>query len=348
MPPWKFACHFLPWTVTEKDFPQALGNICEGSGFLWLAPVSLLLLPKLRLSSFQKAALGALWCCGAMLFVWSAFDVPPVFGRITLLERSTPARSMAALGLANIAIVCLAGAPVAKKLAAPRPWHRAVVYCFCAAALFWPVLAYANRQLGNYFARTEVMLSALFLALLCSLFLANWRRPFLLLLVVPQVILCSTVNPMERGLPTFTQSEFHQFVQSHRDLLIGKWLVYSGTVVRSGFVAASGCNVYTGLRYLPDIDHFSLFAARGLDLNIFNGLGYLNAAAIPSGEPARFVQTRAGIVDWNVAPDDPLMAQLGIRYFAFDEKPDPRFLHNLKAVHDGPLDGLWIYELSGR
>jgi hypothetical protein len=348
MPPWKFLCQFLQWTVTEKEFPQALGNICEGSGFLWLAPVTLLVLPKLRLPAFQKAALIALWCCAGMLFAWSAFDIPPAFGRITLMERSTPARSLAALGLANVAIVCLAGAYAMKRFERVGSWRRFSLYLFFTMAVCWALLAYSNWRLDHYFALTEVMLSALFVALLCSFFLAGRERAFLLLLVIPQVMVNSTVNPMERGLPSFTESAFHQFVRQHRDLLGGKWLVYSNSIVRSGFVAASGCSVYTGTRYLPDIDHFSLFAARGLDLNVFNRLGYLDAAAIPASDPTRFVQTHAVVVNWNVAPDDPLLAKLGIRYVTFDEKPGPQLLHNLRAVHDGPLDGLWIYEVSGR
>jgi hypothetical protein len=57
-----FTSHFMQWTDTETHFPPALGNICEGSGCLWLAPITLLLAGRLSLTKFQKAALAALWC----------------------------------------------------------------------------------------------------------------------------------------------------------------------------------------------------------------------------------------------------------------------------------------------
>ncbi len=345
MPAWVFASHFAQWTETESQFPAILGNMSEGSGYLWLAPLTLFFLPRLRLSPFQKGALVVFWCLLAAIFAWSAFPLPPVFGRITLLERSGPSRALDVLGLANIAIVCLCGARFVNRAAPQRRWRRDIAWLLGASAIFGGILAYGNVYLSHYFSAPELAIVALFLGVLSILWINGRWRAFSLLLIIPHAVAYGTVNPVERGLPMFTESAFHQFVQSHRELLDGKWLVYSGTVVRSGFVAAAGCQVYTGTRYLPDIDHFSLLAASGLDVNLFNRLGYLNAKPTPPGIPAHFEPNPTIVVTLSVAPNDPLLRQLGIRYVAFDQEPTANLLEGLTPLHPGPLDGLWLYRL---
>jgi hypothetical protein len=341
LPVWKLASHFLPWTETGTHFPQMLGNMSEGSGFLWLAPVTLFCLPRLTLSTFQKAALIAFWICFLALFVWCAFPVPSFFGRITGLDRCTGARCLPALGLANVGIVALT---MAGLKSAQRKYQLAFLLIGWAA--FLSVLWAANQHLGVFFSPLEIVLAALFLGLLSMLLVTARARALALCLLIPQALVFGWVNPIERGLGEFTQSDFNRFVQGHRELLNGKWLVYSDMPIRSGFVAEAGCQVYTGTRYIPDIDHFPLFAARGLDLNTFNRLGYLDAHAISRDQPTRFVQRGPVIVEWDVAPTDPLLAQLDIRYVAFDSKPDAKLSDGLTAVSEEPIDGFWIYRAT--
>ena len=109
-----------------------------------------------------------------------------------------------------------------------------------------------------------------------------------------------------------------------------------------------GCEVYTGTRYLPDIDHFSLLAARGLDLATFNRLGYLDAIAIPWNQPSTFHLDSQVVVRWYVNANDPILRQLGIRYVAFDVKPAPDLSAGLRPISADAVDGFWLYELPDR
>jgi hypothetical protein len=350
LPVWAFASHFLQWTEDESRFPALLSNICEGSGFLWLAPVALLCVPRLSLAPFGKAALAALWICFLTIFCWCAFPLPAQFGRITGLDLSTGARCLPALGLANVGIVMLTMAGFKRKPwgrdRKDRRWRQAA-YLLGGWVIFLLILRAANQHLGNFFSTAEIVLASLFSSFLSMLLITRESRLLALCLVIPQALAFGLTNPVERGIREFTQSDLNRFVQGHRELLHGRWLVYSNTPVRSGFVASSGCEVYTGTRYLPDIDHFAAFAQRGLDLNIFNRLGYLDARPIVRGEPTRFVQAGPLVVEWDVAPSDPLLKTVGIRYVAFDAKPEPKFTEGLSAVADVPVDGLWIYRLPG-
>ncbi len=343
LPIWGLVSHFLPWTETENHFPAALRNICEGSGFLWLAPLTLFCLPSLQLSSFQKAALISLWICFLMLFCWCAFPMPAIFGSLTGLDRCAGSRTLPALGLANVAIVALTMACL-KRGVTWVGWQWAILtaaFVFFLAA-FWAT----NDQLNKFFSPPVLAADALFAAFLGMLLITGKSRQLALSLLIPQALAFGFINPVEIGMREFTRSNFNRFVQSHREMLQGKWLVYSDTPVRSGFVAEAGCEVYTGTRYIPDIDHFALFAARGLDLNTFNRLGYLDAHPIAPGEPTRFIQVNPIIVKWEIAPTDPLLTQIGIRFVTFDSQPQPNWTKGLTPVNSAPIDGLWIYQLN--
>ena len=105
---------FLGWTLKESRVPAAWGNICEGSSYLWIAPVTLILLGRLQLSTFQKWALAALWLSFSVLLIWLLFPIPAAAGAILGLDRTGGSRVFPALGLANVAIVVLCGAAMSK------------------------------------------------------------------------------------------------------------------------------------------------------------------------------------------------------------------------------------------
>jgi hypothetical protein len=175
------------------------------------------------------------------------------------------------------------------------------------------------------------------------LIVAGRQLALALALVLPQAIVLGPVNPVERGLQVVTSSELRKFVEVRPQLLKGKWFVYAGSFVHSGFFKAVGCDVYSGLRFLPDIDHFALFAARGLNLETLNRSQYLVALPQRPDETTTLRLITVGLVEWRVAPSDPLLRQLGIKYLAFEKRPDPVLSSNLIALSTGPVDGFWLY-----
>ena len=344
---WQLTSHLFPWSETENHFPAVLGNICEGSGFFWLGPVTLLLLRKLALSPFQRAALIGLWAAFLLLLFWMIFPLPKSFGHPLGLDRVFGARPIPALGLANLGIVALTMAGVSERFRiARRQFSRldAITFGFAFLALYL-LFRVADNHLGRFFSHSLLLLSAAFLAIVMTLLLRGSQLLLPAALVIPLVFLCGAVNPIQRGLPVLTRSALREFVKHRPMLLRGKWLVFSDTPVSSGFLAAAGCDVYTGTRYLPDIDHFSLFASRGLDVNTFNRLGYLDAHAIPPESRSDFELNNNVTVVWDVNPRDNLLKQLGIRYLAFSDKPSQALVAGLRPLSAGPIDGFWLFEI---
>jgi hypothetical protein len=348
MPRWQLTSNFFLWAETETNFPPALGNISEGSGFLWLAPVTLLCLRRMTLSRFQKLALAFLWGYCLLMLAWLFLPVPGALVGLFGMDRVPPTRSLHALGLANVAIVSISMAAMRRRSAGERrPFSRIAYFdvASCVFLVFLFVLEATNRNLGSYFSPPAIVASSAAAMILVMLILTGRKLALALALVLPQAIAFGSVNPIERGLQVFTSSGLYKFVQSRPRLLRGKWIVFADSFIRSSFFRAVGCDVYTGMRFLPDLDHFSLFAARGLNPEILNRLGYLVARPVGQEETPAFKLRVEGVVEWEVAPSDALLRQLGIKYAAFDQEPTPAVSSNLIALSDGPIDGFWLYQL---
>jgi hypothetical protein len=338
--------HFMQWTETERHFPPVLGNLSEGSGFLWLAPATVFCFRRMTLSSMQKFAYASLWVFACLILAWLFVPIPAVLGKVLALNRTAGARTFLALGLANVGIVALTAASTRKaqfKSTGTAALYYASVASLSSAILF-VLLRATNEKLGLFFTMGQVLFATFFVAGLITLVISGRKLMLALALVIPQALLFGTVNPVERGLGVFTSSELYKFMQRNPELLNGKWLLFSDAVVGSAFMAATGCDVYTGDHYLPDIDHFPLFAQRGLDPAAFNRLGYLDALPIAPHEKTS-VEFSIPVLRWKVSPADPILPRLGIKYVAFDQPPPAAWVSKLKPISSQPVDGFWLYRL---
>lgn len=321
-----FASHFFAGSESERHFPPELRNICEASGFLWLAPVTLFCFGAMRrLSREQKRLLGGLWGAAVLLAGWVLLPIPAAVGKYLLLDKTMDTRLLPALGLLNIAIAMLV-------LSGSRVGHRFRWKLGVCLPVVWLGLGRAN----HYFSSSEVLVATAWVSLLCALLLDGRKLGFALVAIVPNMILFGMFNPLQRGMGVVTNSELFQFVHREPKLLEGKWLVFTEKRPASLF-SAVGCDLYNGVRYLPDIDHFALFQAHGVDVKALNNLGYFNARALGAGESPRARVDELGTVELSVDPADPLLRGLGIRYVA-SEKRMP-----LKEL--GSASGFWLYEL---
>jgi hypothetical protein len=202
----------------------------------------------------------------------------------------------------------------------------------------------ANQNVHGYFHISELLWGALWATMLIVLFLDDRRLSFAMVLVIPNLLLFGLINPVERGIRTITATPLFDLVQRNSSLRQGKWLVFSQGFPPAIFTAV-GCDVYNGMRYLPDLDHFPLLASHGVDTAIMNNLGYVNVEELKPGEPPRATRGPYGPI-LSISPLDPLVKELGIRYLAFHERPSQEVLDHLKPVIDGTASEYWLYELE--
>ena len=340
--------HFLQWTETETHFPPALTNICEASGFLWLAPATLFCLGSVGLSRIQKFGLASLWCFLAVLLTWMIVPIPSSAGRILGLNETGWTRCLPALGLTNISIVALTMSAASSDRAKSETRAFSSGFLLRTSGVFlivFTILLLTNQSLASYFSWKELAFDICFTTLLIMLVLERRRVALAIALITSQALVFGAINPIERGLPVFTSSALYGFVRSHSAVLKGKWLVFSDGIEGSSYLAAMGCDVYTGLKYLPDIDHFALFASKGLDTKDFNRDGLLVARVAPPNRPSFTEVPHPFMVRWNVNPSDPILRTLGIQYIAFDQKPSDAIASQLVPLANESLSSLWLYRL---
>lgn len=331
--------HFFLWHESAWHYPRTMANICGAAGCLWLAPVTLISIGKVKLEKSQWWSVAGLLATSLLLLAWGLLPLPSSVGAALGLDLVQGNFLVPALGLANIAIFCLAASrvrrPLFQKAALPI---SALILLIMLLALHW-----TNIQLNGYFPLDAWLIAASAVAVLSYAFLRGWQRPLAFLLVVPQALILGQANPVERGLKSITQSQLFRYIQSHPEMKRGRWIVFSSEFEVSSLLSATGCDVYTGWRYLPDIDHFAIFARHGLDVSKLNRAGLFLAHALPPGRSSTVRVPAVNQVDWNVSATDPILTDIGIRYFLFDKKPLADEAADLRIVSSVPVKGFWLY-----
>jgi hypothetical protein len=335
------ATHFLAASETEGHFPPQYSNINEASGFLWLAPVTLFCFGRIRaLRRDRRILLAGLWTLAILLTGWMVLPIPASIGHFMFLDRVQGVRVVPALGLLNVCIVMLV-------LSAPDRGRRRLGFdakLTITLPIVFLALFYANRNIHNYFSFSELLLGTVWTAFLV-LFVLNGRLlAFAVAVVLPNVFLFGTVNPVERGINTIIGSPLFDLVQQNERLRQGKWLVFSDGFPPSIF-SAVGCDVFNGMRYLPNRQSFPVLAAHGVDTSSMNNLGYISVERLEPGKPPSARLGPYGSI-LSVSPLDPLLKELGIRYLAFHNLPSQDVRDQLKPLIDGNVSEFWIYELK--
>ena len=347
--PWLLS-HFLDFWKREDFVPPALINICEGTGYLWFAPVLLLVGP--RASGRKHLTPGCpepwLWAAFALLAAWMVLPVPASFGKWVFLHKVPPFRAFHALGLINVAIVAVYLARMADldPAATPRPgWDGqlvSLVSFMCTGGL---VLHLANVSLGKFFPPLAVAVCAAYTGLLLWCLRNHWPRAFALFLLVPLAVANGNVNPLDRGLGALRGGTVFQAIQRHPELKVGKCLVYAPAEGLPGLLRGAGLDVFNSVKFVPDLVRMAHFDPGGRYREAMNQSGYLIAQPLPEGEVSRCESPIQGHQLWKVSPLDPQLRAIGVRHVVFDSQPDEKILPKLRPALTEPLPGVWIYDV---
>jgi hypothetical protein len=337
----QFASHFFAPFEGENRFPPSMLNICESSGYMWLAPVTLLCWGAMKaLSRERKIFLVCLWIPALLLLAWDTLPIPAAWGHLLLLDKLAAQRTLPAMGFLNMAIVILV-------LSAPEQRRKTSldVRMLISVPLVLLSLAIANSLLDGYFTWGEILPIAAWLALLVGFLWDVRPKAFLITVLAPSVFFFGLINPVSRGATGITTSQLFRFVEEHKELRQGKWLVMAPES-RYGIFAACGLDSYSGMHYLPPVQDFKIFNAHGVPTKILNSGGMLVLKPIAPGQKISIESVAGGNVQWEVNPMDPLVKDLGIRYVAFEHEQPAAMLAGLKPLAELPVSGFWLYEVA--
>ena len=343
-----YLSHFLDFWKTEQHFPAGQGNVCEGTGFLWLLPVTLFVFGRRRFAGAggTEAMLAVCWLTATVIAAWTIFPVPASVGHWLLLDHVPADRCLPALGLINVVGVILylsLRRPTDLPDDAPAEFWRAAgaIAAFLGAVA---LLTLMNTVYHDFFTTSQVVVAAFYAAALTVLLLARHSFAFGAVLLVPLVLANGAINPVDRGLGVVTRSPLFRAVQSDRHLRDGRWLVYSHDFTLTGFVVATGADVFNSFKVLPDLAAMSAFDPSGASRRAYNQSGHMVVRPLPAGQPSRFENPDVGLLRWSVSPLDPALRRVGVHFEVFDEEPDGALVAGLRRILPA-VPGIWIYEL---
>ncbi len=339
--------HFLDFWKGEQNFPLAHGNICETSGYLWLAPVTLLLARPPRRYRQSSRFLLCCWTVFTVLLCWMLFPIPAEIGSWIMFNRVPPYRCYHALGLINVTIVGLFLAERSRAQAhsskAKSDWLRGLAAAIILVFLFVQM----NRTLDYFFSASAIIIASLYVCVLIFFLIRAHPRALAVCLLVPLIFTNALVNPIDRGLEVITASTLFKMAHGeHNDWRDRKWLIYAPWADQPGLLAATGIDVVDCLKIVPDKARMGAFDPDGRYADVINSSAYFIARLPGPNEPSSFDSPSMGNVLWKVNPLDPRLRQIGVDRVAFaSEPPTGEYLRELTPSFESNLPDIQVYHL---
>ena len=291
--------------------------------------------------------LAVCWLAATLLAAWTIFPVPPEIGHWLLLDHVPAARCVAGLGLINVVGVVIYLSLRREPASIPEDRPAGFWRASGAVAAFLgmtALLALMNGVYHGFFSGSEIVLAAGYAALLIVCVLERWLPVLAVALLVPLALANGLINPVDRGLGVVTRSALFRAVQGDPRLRQEKWLVYSHDFTLTGFLVATGAEVFNSFKVLPNLDAMAAFDPDRRRQHSYNQSGHMLARPLAAGEPCRFENPDVGMLVWSVSPLDPGLRKVGVRFLAFDEAPEAAMVGGLRRI-DSNVPGIWIYEL---
>ena len=285
----RFLAPFLEFSMTQEHYPAPLGNVCEASGFLFLAPVLVL---AVAYDAWRRAAdpiLTALVVFLVLTFCYMTLGIPEWLARATGWSRAEPSRAIIAVGVASVV-------GVVRYLALPRDesaqsaiWH--LIGALVVAPILFVCFYMANLQLKNFATLSEIMAASIFFA---AVFALLWQRNQIascVLLVISLLYTNGLVNPIGCGLPGLMQSPMLNWLSGvHKSDPHARWIVLGDSDNRNccmaQFVRATGADVLGGTRCTPDREMLRVLDQDNHYANVYNRYARICVVVSQETEPA--------------------------------------------------------------
>ena len=325
--PWyRFLAPFLEFGMTEDHYPLSLGNVCEASGFILLAP---LLASAFVRDLWQRRIDGlftALVVFLALIISFVIWGVPMWLARATGWLYVASSRAILAVGVASIIglVRYLADRP-------SQPAGRKSTLLIGASALslgLFACLYAANAQLANFAALPEVVAVALFFSLIFCLLWQRVRVASCLLLLVPSLYANGLVNPLGRGVPGLARnSVLHRLEKIHKSDPQALWLVVTHTAASSQslfiaqFVKATGANVLGGVRCMPDHEMVRVVDPENKYAAVYNRFAGIFFIVTPDETPV-FELLAPGHYRVRLPMQPHILESLGVKYLVLADRAE--------------------------
>lgn len=322
---------FLEFSMTPEHCPPLFGNVCEASGFLFVAP---LLVAGLIWDAWQRRADPILLVLVLFLgcTIWfMVVGIPKWLAQVSGWSYVVSYRAILALGVASVVGLVRHLALVPTRF--PKRGVMRFVVMICVATFFLVFLYLANRRLNDFATLPQLTASAIFFST-AGFFV--WHRlavPSCILLLVPCIYSTGLVNPISRGTPGLTQGAvFRWFSNVHEADPGARWMIAGSSSNRNcclaQLVKATGADVLGGTRYGPDLEMVGVLDRHGHSANVYNRWARICFLVSTEADPV-FKLLGTDYYEVQVPLRNEIFQGLGVKYIVLVDQteisPPPEF-----------------------
>jgi hypothetical protein len=330
---------------SESAYPERFKQANEAANFfpLWLPVLACTARDLVRHP--RKHAIG-LVCLGLILSlsIYALSPLPQWLCHVTLLSYCTEARSLLAIGVANIVFV-LVTLPLLKARLEKKEWRWTMVIVaavFCVIFLYLRCSVFANPTFLVPWRAIMLLLidTGVVFALITGRFKV-FAIGFGALLVATNAL----VNPVMVGLdPLLRSSPGVTIRELVRKDPAAAWVAYDSNP-NSELLLASGANVLSGVKVVPDLMFYRLFDPEGRDKSAYNRYSF---AHFVFRRDRKSVGIRYVAFPTHLVSIHPLNAALrvrNVRYFLFTRPFLNPATEGIELVRALPQNRIWIYRV---
>jgi hypothetical protein len=326
------------WVFLNADkLPARWSNICEASGFILFFPIVFYGVIKnyiLRLKQNLMVLALSIYVLVSLVYMFVGF--PELIAKITFFSLSPPFRFLYGFGVTNIVLLVLYINANEYKKHSVSTIENIVVW-LTSFVLIYLNSHLMNKLLENFFDKSALFIIAAFFAVIYLLVINTDKKIavyilslFLLLFTVGNL----AVNPMSKTLDQFTKNAFRSqaidIVKQDKD---AGWIVFGEQMIVSNFLKTSGANVWSGVKYAPDMKKLHILDPSGKQDSVYNRYAHtVYMPYITSNDTVIFKLAQMDTYSVGIDPCSDKLKKIGIRYYVFTYQPQPTEVRCMELV----------------
>lgn len=250
----------------------------NASTFLLALPV-LLMIPSLS-KIVESGVLGRIFLILSgwfmLLMAWMVLPLPPIIGKLTLLDRVPPDRLKPSVALVSSLIVALFLEQFHDEIPLVRRLTSMLAF---SVVTFWAGSQYVVNDVP--LTRASIwLLGLLWLVPMCCMFMGLTRSGAVMLAIV-SVWTSAQINPIHTSLSPIRKNELFAEIVRVDPSRDGSWITFTGTPQVRGVMVATGRRVESAVSPYPDPKFWSRFDPTGIYTDSWNRYAHVQMISSP-------------------------------------------------------------------
>lgn len=259
------------------------------------------------------------------LLIWCFFGFSDFIAKLTLMNFSSPNRSIIGFGAVNTFLIIYVLGSNFRFEKYKYQKHFFIIYSMMMFILYLFFGFFLKKNYPLFIQSDLKIIGISFIVfILTFLFLLQKKKLFLMILLVFSFFSSYRVNPLYRGLSPLINSELSVKLNAinKKDTDNSKYISY-GNIAFGDYMRANGLKTLDGTYYYPDFDLWKKFDLTNKYRDIYN-----RYAHVSFNEPkdklninvAKFETSQSDCFSITIDPCSPILEKLNVNYYLFLNK----------------------------